>query len=239
MERIFDRVVRFDERSRNYPATLGFEQAPLRSYSWNYSEPLWLDQGPDGMCVGFAWAHDLAARPVTMPSSYDLARSIYLDAQKIDEWEGEAYSGTSVLAGAKTVAAMLESDPEHEMRAYRWAFGIEDVVRVIGYKGPCVLGINWLADMMDTDENGFIHASGSIQGGHAILARNVKVVWRDKSQAHDFTNLDLEASYVTLRNSWGAEWGVSGDCKISVAELSSLLAQGGEACVPEIAKRES
>jgi hypothetical protein len=63
-----------------------------------------LDQGKEGACVGFAWSHELAAYPVRVEVDDEFARSkIYAEAQKIDEWPGEAYHGTSVLAGAKVV----------------------------------------------------------------------------------------------------------------------------------------
>ena len=237
MDRSFDRLIRFDQRSRDYPATLGFERAPLRSYSWNFDPALYLDQGPDGACVGFAWAHALAARPVELLLDAAFAETIYKQAQLVDEYPGEAYSGTSVLAGAKTVAALLEEDLAYQMLSYRWAFGIEDCIRVLGYKGPCVLGVGWLADMMDVDENGFIHASGSLQGNHAVLARGVKVVWRDPEGERDFANLDVERSYVTIRNSWGQLWGLDGDCRVSVLDLSTLLEQDGECCIPDIKRR--
>ena len=204
MERTFDRRVHFDERSRSYPATLGFEKAPLRSFSWNFPTPTWLDQGSEGACVGFAWSHELAARPHVVIASESDARDIYRAAQKIDEYPGEAYDGTSVLAGAKIIAE------RYGMAEYRWAFGIEDLIRVLGYRGPCVLGINWYSGMENTDDAGFIRKSGSYLGGHAILARAVKVVFRDHDKAKTFANLNLEASYVTLRNSWGRAWGLEG-----------------------------
>lgn len=53
------------------------------------------DQGTEGACVGFA-----SARMMTLLNRrrYD-ARWLYHEAQKIDEWPGEGYSGTSVRAG--------------------------------------------------------------------------------------------------------------------------------------------
>lgn len=237
VSRTFDRRVHFDERSRNYPATLGYEKAPLRSYSWNFPEPVWLDQGSEGACVGFAWGHELAARPVVIGADEALARRIYHQAQKIDEYPGEDYQGTSVLAGAKAVQLLLSSDTEAVMPEYRWGFGVEDALRVLGYRGPAVLGIDWLGDMEDTDAEGFVHASGPLLGGHAILARAVKVMWRDARKSKTFANLDLAESYVTLRNSWGASWGVAGDCRVSVADLAKLLGQDGECCVPVTRRR--
>lgn len=237
MRRTFDRAIRFDERSREYPATLGYEDAPLRSYSWNFPTPTFLDQGVDGACVGFAWTHNLAARPVGMTVGESLAHKVYKESQRSDEWPGEDYSGTSVLAGAKTVAKLLEADPERQMISYRWAFGVEDLARVLGYVGPCVLGLGWLADMFETDAGGFVRASGRLEGNHAVLARAVKVVWRDPGKSKTFPNLDVEASYVTIRNSWGRSWGLEGDCRVSVLDMSKLLERDGECCVPLIRRR--
>ena len=48
------------------------------------------DQGHEGACVGFA-----ASRAMSLLNRkrYD-ARWLYHEAQRVDEWEGEAYSGT-------------------------------------------------------------------------------------------------------------------------------------------------
>jgi hypothetical protein len=60
-DRTLDRLVEFDERSRNFSAAVGLETYPFRSYTWA-CDPV-LDQGREGACVGFAWAHELSARP--------------------------------------------------------------------------------------------------------------------------------------------------------------------------------
>jgi C1A family cysteine protease len=46
--------------------------------------------------------------------------------------------------------------------------------------------------------------------------------------------VDLENSYVLLRNSWGRGWGTLGDCKISLYDLGALLREQGEACIPSV-----
>ena len=67
--------------------------------------------------------------------------------------------------------------------------------------------------MLNTDENGFIHPTGSVAGGHAILARAVNV----------------KEGYITLRNSWGKNWGKNGDCYITFDDMEKLLGEYGEA----------
>ncbi len=79
-----------------------------------------------------------------------------------------------------------------------------------------MLGIAWTEGMSEADGDGWIHATGEIIGGHAILARGV----------------DVDESSVLLHNSWGPDWGRKGTCRISYADLGELLDQDGEACVP-------
>lgn len=197
-----------DPRSRAYPVRALTTSARPRSYTWRCEA--WNDQGVEGACVGFAWSHELAARPVVQPTSEADARAIYHRAQQLDTWPGEAYDGTSVLAGAKAVqerAGLVE---------YRWAFGLDDLIGAVGLRGPAVLGIPWTTGMWDTDAAGYVHATGRVVGGHAILAHGV----------------NLPGRYFTLRNSWGRGWGVNGGCRISFDDLGRLLADDGEACVP-------
>ena len=206
--RKFDRLIQFDERSRKFPIRTVVPKVP-RSYTWRVG--LNLDQGSEGACVGFAWAHELAARPVVQGNiTNDLARRVYHEAQKIDEWPGEAYDGTSVLAGAKIVQSF------GAMSEYRWAFGLEDLRLAVGHAGPAVLGIDWYEGMWDTDGDGFIHTTGEVVGGHAICCYGV----------------DQKNKFFRLHNSWGENWGIRGACRINFADMEILLAHYGEACIP-------
>ena len=150
-QRVFGRIPLFDERSRQYPvkaAIREFAAKRPRSYTWRCTKTL--DQGAEGSCTGFAWAHELIARPaevLTVTSAK--AQEIYFNAQRLDPWEGGAYSGatpfyegSSVLTSAK--ATMITG----LIGGYKWAFGIEDLKLGIGYYGPAVLGINWYDGML-------------------------------------------------------------------------------------------
>lgn len=208
------RLISFDDRSKNFPIMsllpLKAEYKP-RSYTWRCN--VVLDQGQEGSCVGHGWAHELAARPVAVKGvTHPLAVKIYKLAQTIDEWPGENYEGTSVLAGVKALKQMYPKSIDH----YRWAFGLDEVVATIGYFGPVVLGVNWYSGMFNTDADGFIHVKGQIAGGHCLIARAV----------------DVKKKTITLHNSWGASWGVNGTAKISFADLKRLLNESGDACVP-------
>lgn len=231
MERTFDRIAEFDERSRLYRAVDLITDYWLRSYTWGCD--VWNDQGWEGACVGFAWSHELSARPKIYRVGEDVAQRIYKRAQQLDQWPGENYEGTSVLAGIKAVQEMSGTQGLPLIREYRWAFGIEEVVRVVGRRGPLVLGVNWYEGMDNVDANGFIHVTGTIRGGHAVMAHGVKCVWKDPlSTDRTFRNLDVNKSFVKLHNSWGKSWGNNGRAKISVAGLDRLLREYGEACIP-------
>ena len=229
---ILDRRFELDWRSLDYPITsvLHAAEQPVyrpRSYTWTVDR--WHDQGREGACVGFAFTHDLAARPqVVTDTSEDFARLVYREAQKIDPWPGEAYEGTSVLAGAKVLQ-------RHGLYlGYRWAFTAEEVAKAVAYFGPGVLGVNWFTGMFDTDPDGFIAPEGAHAGGHAILVHSVKIHYRSLSGwlARTWRDVDWDRSYVVLHNSWGPSWGVKGRAKLTLRHLDVLLGQDGEACFP-------
>lgn len=204
-----DRLPSFDPRSMDYPIRATTEEKKERSYTWSCYE--YLDQGQEGACVGFSIGHEIAARPVAVKGmTATTASSIYLAARYVDEWPGENYSGTSVLAGFKAAKAL------GYFSEYRWAFGLKDLVLAVGYKGPAVLGINWYEGMFNTDSEGYLHVTGDIAGGHAILCNGV----------------DVKKKRFRLHNSWGYDWGMKGDAYISFADVERLLHESGDACVP-------
>ncbi len=206
-QRTFDRYPHPDERNRHYPIRTLLDNPEPRSYTWACNT--WLDQGAEGACVGFAWAHENAAKPKVRPSDTNQARALYRRAQQLDQWPGEEYEGTSVLAGAK---AMQESKLLVE---YRWAFALPTTLAAISRHGPVVLGINWHEGMLEPI-NGMIAPTGEVVGGHAILAIGVS----------------LKTQTVLLHNSWGKGWGINGRARIGFVDLAALLAADGDACVP-------
>lgn len=214
--RAMDWRPRFDPRSAAYSMQTMAASKPLRSYTWECRPHL--DQGTEGACVGFAWAHELAARPKVVRRVDDTtARSIYAKAQVIDEWAGEDYEGTSVLAGAKVL-----KDQGYVLE-YRWGFSLDDVLKTVGYYGPVVMGTWWYEGMWEPDGLGFVYADGEQVGGHAWLLRGVNVRGR----------------YVIARNSWGPQWGpLGGDFRLFWDDLAKLLLDQGEACIPSIRSKK-
>jgi hypothetical protein len=206
------RLIEFDDRSRNFSIRklLGANR-PLRSYTWRCGSSL--NQQQEGACVGFAWTHELIARPKEHKHLNDQdAVQIYRLARTLDPWPGENYEGTSVLAGVKAVQRKYNN----LISEYKWAFGIDDVLQTLAYKGPLVLGIDWFEKMFEPNSSGIISASGNPIGGHAILANGI----------------DPKKNLIRLHNSWGPSWGFNGDCFISFQDLDFLLKRGGEACIP-------
>lgn len=207
MPRTFDWVSSHDERSRSFPIR-GRVEWPPRSYTWACRTNL--DQGVEGACVGFAWAHELAARPKVVEVSATTAYRLYGRARQLDVWPGETYEGTSVLAGAKAVREL------GHIVEFRWSFNVTDLAFGVGHAGPAVLGLDWYESMMYPDAAGRVEVAGDVVGGHAILCRAVSVKRRE----------------FLLHNSWGSDWGVNGGCWVSFDAMERLLADHGEACFP-------
>lgn len=207
-QRTFDRIPQFDPRNKNFPIMALLDQRVVRARGWSLKTQL--DQGAEGACVGFAWSHELAAVPRKISVTDETARQVYYRAQQLDPWEGENYEGTSVLAGAKTV------QEQGHMTEYRWAFTLNEVLLALAYQGPVVFGLNWYYGMMDTNTEGYIHPTGTVMGGHAIVGIAI----------HTATKR------IVLQNSWGGNWGNKGRCYLSWDHLDQLLQDDGECCVP-------
>jgi len=185
--------------------------AKPRSRLWEC--PAWLDQMAEGSCVGHAVAHELAAQPMQAAVSSKLARRIYRAAQKIDTIPGEAYEGTTVDAGMRAAAAMGYYDE------WRWAYNLEDLILGLSHRGPAVIGVNWYRGM-EKPRDGFIFPTGRHLGGHAIAV----------------IGYNQPSNFFRLRNSWGKDWGLNGDCFIFAHTLDLLMRRQGEAAIPIIRK---
>ena len=213
MEKKFDRIVRFDERSRNFGIV---KERKNRSYTWRCDSVL--DQGSDGACVGFGIAHNLIARPAEVRNINNefAKKEIYWEAQKIDPWQGGSYpgafpfyEGSSVLAGIKVAQKLGYFDE------YRWGFSLDDLIYGVGHNGPAIMGTNWYENMTNLS-SGFAIPSGTLQGGHCYLIVSV--------------NVKLE--YFIILNSWGTGWGDNGRAFITFMAMEKLLKEDGEQCFP-------
>lgn len=217
----FDWVPRFDEKSKDFGVReILPKESIISSSSWSYGPQL--DQGREGACVGFAFTHGLLAKPLPidpepeiMPAT-KLAQSIYRNAQKIDEWPGHDYDGTSILAGAKIARR------RGYIAEYRWCFTIEDIRDTILNVGPVVAGVLWNRHLSFPMHSGLVHLGSDLGNGHAILIDGY------------FPNMkfgNVEHEVFRFKNSWGSSYGIGGSAFIKAADLKKLLDAGGEFCV--------
>ena len=210
---MFGRLVHPDARDASYPmrGVVALTTDPARtSRSW-FANGWWGNQRPTSICVAYSWAHWLEDGPVPQPGTAPVVdpSHLYREAQKIDEWPGEGYDGTSVRAGAKVLQSM------GYIASYHWGTTLDEVVRALLHVGPVVVGTNWYAGMMTPDAQALIRPQGSIVGGHAYVLDGVNTKTR----------------LVRVKNSWGRTWGKKGFAYLTFGALEQLIREDGEACL--------
>lgn len=181
-----------------------------------------LDQGNYPHCVGYSARGFLDAAPL-MTKGGETATAIYHGAQKLDEWAGENYDGTSVRGAMKYL-----SERGH-IKSYVWGQSIDEAIAWMnGGYGTCIVGTNWYTEMSEVDGNGFMREpAGSFAwpiGGHAW-----RVIW-----------YDAKKKGVLMRNSWGTSFGwttrvagqLSGYAYVRKEFLERLLREAGEIASP-------
>lgn len=211
------RIASPDERDRAYPIRALFKAPVTRTFRYWAQNGSWLNQGNTSTCVGHAWAHYTNDSPIAHPDLIN-PYAIYREAAQIDQWpgndNGDLNFGTSVRAGAQALQT------RGIIAEYRWAWDVETVVDALLTKGPVVMGTNWYTDMFETDAKGFLHVSGSVEGGHAYVLNGV----------------NRKRGILRIKNSWGRSWGWgSGERRgfafISIEEMDRLIKENGEACL--------
>ena len=206
-----------DNRDSNFPIEGLLEAAvkinPLPKITSRYWDDngWWGDQGKTPQCVGFAWAHWLEDGPIPQSGVAPIIspKIIYEGAQRLDEWPGENYNGTSVRGGVKFL------QQQGKISNYFWTTNIDTLIDTILMLGPVVVGTNWYTNMFYPNSLGIISATGRIAGGHAYVVNGV----------------DTTKKLFKIKNSWGRRWGKMGSAYISFNDMSKLLREYGEVCI--------
>ena len=211
MARTLNWVPQFDKRSLRWTISEHFPVSGAKAHTRTWRTEVVLDQGEEGACVGFSCAHMLATTPRRRQGmTPQLAKSLYKEAQLIDEWAGEDYEGTSVLAGIKAV------NNRGWLNHYYWATSIDEVANAVSIRGPMVMGTVWKSGMWEPDDTGKLHVEGKTVGGHAWAMVGV------------IPRLEL----FIMQNSWGREWGQNGRGLISYEDFQKLIDEDAEMCLP-------
>jgi C1A family cysteine protease len=186
-----------------------------------------LDQGSTSTCVVHACDKYLTTRPIYNLGWASLKErtKVYKEVQKLDEWPGEDYDGTSVRA-------MMKWLKDHGyITEYKWAFDCETVVNHVLAFGPLEMGTIWDEGMSQPDRYGYIapNRDDSDDEGHAWT-----IVGADRERIHRPTG---RVGAVRMINSWGTGWGDNGRAWITFEDLDRLIKAEGEAAVAMEIKR--
>lgn len=220
------RHIRHDDRSRLYPFnTTGLTIISVKHFC---HIPV-LDQGRIGSCTGNAGIRCLATDPfylITPPSvkhpiglevsdiftlDEQGAIALYSEATKLDDYPG-VYPPDDTGSDGLSVAKALKN--AGEISGYQHTFTFEDTLKVLSVM-PVIMGMYWYNGMFTPDQDGRVHPTGGIAGGHEICADEI----------------DADLGRVWFTNSWGSSWGLNGRFYLSFDDLELLLSQDGDVTI--------
>ena len=163
------------------------------------------DQGTESSCVGHALYNLLAAEPISQ-SPFN-PNEIFDAARKIGK-QPKSVKGSNLIDGIDFLKNENLIEKEY------WATKADLVGDYINNVAPVVLSIPWFERMDDAAKDGRIKAAGDYVGGHAIFC-------------YGYDGLKKR---FWLKNSWGSNWGLDGNCYITFGDLEKLFERGGLAC---------
>ena len=208
-----------DPRSRAYAYTPP-TSVVLKTVHWERAVPIF-DQGNLGSCTGNAAAGWLATsssqRPglatvAGVPVDEDYAIALYARATQIDPFDGTYPPDDSGSDGLSVTKVLKERGL---VDTYQHAFTVDAALAAL-MSTPVLVGTSWHNGMFTPDAAGVVSATGPVVGGHEYL----------------LVGYDADAHLVTFANSWGTSWGVGGYGRMTVATLTALLADDGDATIP-------
>lgn len=213
------RHVLHDGLSWRYPAPMADK---IVSVKHQQGATLPLDQGNLGSCTGNAMVGMLMSGPFYEPIRAKVGRNldetdavgIYADATHIDHFLGvypPQDTGSSGLAVCKAV--QHEKYGRQWIKGYAHCFSLEHMLRTLVLQ-PCIAGTLWLSGMDSPDQNGIVHATGDVRGGHEYVMD--ELVWVDD-------DLASPSNLIGFLNSWGRGFAKEGHFYMPVPEFDSKL----------------
>jgi N-acetylmuramoyl-L-alanine amidase/Papain family cysteine protease len=193
---------------------------PLEVYQQQakaYGVPV-LDQGQEGACTGFALAtvanYLLGQR--AQPCQPVSARMLYEMARRYDEWEGEAYEGSSArgaIKGWHKHGVCPDADWNNQHSPNQRLTG-----EVAQAAGRCPLGAYFRVNHKDLvsmhnalAEVGVLYATGIVHDGWQRVGTNgVIEMGETRLGGHAFAIVGYDEQGFWLQNSWGTTWGRKG-----------------------------
>jgi hypothetical protein len=200
-----------------------------------------LDQGREGACVGMGCAGAVAAAPSSRSGiNRQYAVNWYRRAQRLDEWPGEAYPGTSVLAGC------LVGRERKLWAGFRWSKHPAELAAGLNSDdlGPAIVGVQWSEDLYDVPPDGLLPEDVTLDPnmGHCVLGFGYvpsrALITRDMQADLEELGLweavdQLAGPSFLILNSWGPSWGVHGMAVVPLPLMRRWFAARGEFALPE------
>jgi N-acetylmuramoyl-L-alanine amidase CwlA len=198
---------------REVPATRPLKE--FQQLAQQFGVPV-LDQGQEGACTGYALAtvanYLLGQRaqpcePVSAHMLYDMAR-------RYDEWEGEAYEGSSARGAIKgwhkhgvCTAKEYGNGPTNRLTS-----------ALAQAAGQCPLGAYFRVNHKDLvsmhtalTEVGVLYATGIVhEGWQKVGANGYITIGPTRLGGHAFALVGYDEEGFWLQNSWGPAWGKGG-----------------------------